>query len=210
MVIYRAIQSHYGTGYERSRLFPGGESSLEFVGSVELLGLPPPGKGDWLPDDMRDLALAGGGELVSLLTDGENTELALTSEESAHAAVGVTFDRVPTPNRHVPERTATLALSAVLRWRPGEGSVWRSTAVTRSGGPLPWPPLCWSRRAPDLSRPGTGSRQPGVPVPDTAAQREFISTLRATRPAGVSARALTGQMRTLLPPERRRITMRWS
>ena len=32
-----AIQSHYGTGYERSRLFPGGRPSLEFVRSVELL-----------------------------------------------------------------------------------------------------------------------------------------------------------------------------
>ncbi len=32
-----AIESHYGTGYERSRLFPGGTPSLEFVRSMELL-----------------------------------------------------------------------------------------------------------------------------------------------------------------------------
>jgi SAM-dependent methyltransferase len=32
-----AIESHYGTGYERSRLFPGGSPSLEFVRSMELL-----------------------------------------------------------------------------------------------------------------------------------------------------------------------------
>ena len=32
-----AIENHYGTGYERSRLFPGGRPSLEFVRSVELL-----------------------------------------------------------------------------------------------------------------------------------------------------------------------------
>ena len=39
-----AIESHYGTGYERSRLFPGGRPSLEFVRSMELLGrlLPAP------------------------------------------------------------------------------------------------------------------------------------------------------------------------
>ena len=36
-VIDPAIESHYGTGYERSRLFPGGRPSLEFVRSVELL-----------------------------------------------------------------------------------------------------------------------------------------------------------------------------
>lgn len=44
IVIDPAIESHYGTGYERSRLFPGGRPSLEFVRSMELLDrlLPPP------------------------------------------------------------------------------------------------------------------------------------------------------------------------
>src|SRR5215475_15267776 len=44
MVLDPAIESHYGTGYERSRLFPGGNASLEFVRSMELLGrlLPRP------------------------------------------------------------------------------------------------------------------------------------------------------------------------
>ena len=39
-----AIESHYGTGYERSRLFRGGRPSLEFVRSMELLDrlLPAP------------------------------------------------------------------------------------------------------------------------------------------------------------------------
>ena len=32
-----AIESHYRTGYERSRLFPGGNPSLEYVRSMELL-----------------------------------------------------------------------------------------------------------------------------------------------------------------------------
>ena len=38
-----SIESHYGTGYERSRLFPGGRPSLEYVRSMELLDrlLPP-------------------------------------------------------------------------------------------------------------------------------------------------------------------------
>jgi SAM-dependent methyltransferase len=44
MVTDPAIESHYGTGYERSRLFPDGRPSLEFVRSMELLDrlLPPP------------------------------------------------------------------------------------------------------------------------------------------------------------------------
>jgi SAM-dependent methyltransferase len=39
-----AIESHYSTGYERSRLFPGGTPALEFVRSMELLDrlLPAP------------------------------------------------------------------------------------------------------------------------------------------------------------------------
>jgi SAM-dependent methyltransferase len=39
-----AIESHYGTGYERARLFPGGTPALEFVRSMELLDrlLPAP------------------------------------------------------------------------------------------------------------------------------------------------------------------------
>jgi SAM-dependent methyltransferase len=36
-VIDPAIESHYGTGYERSRLFRGGRPSLEYVRSMELL-----------------------------------------------------------------------------------------------------------------------------------------------------------------------------
>jgi SAM-dependent methyltransferase len=44
MVVDPAIESHYGTGYERSRLFPDGRPSLEFVRSMELLDrlLPAP------------------------------------------------------------------------------------------------------------------------------------------------------------------------
>ena len=37
MVIDPDIESHYGTGYERARLFPGGRPSLEYVRSAELL-----------------------------------------------------------------------------------------------------------------------------------------------------------------------------
>jgi ubiquinone/menaquinone biosynthesis C-methylase UbiE len=36
-VIDPAIESHYGTGYERARLFPGGSPSLEFARAMELL-----------------------------------------------------------------------------------------------------------------------------------------------------------------------------
>ena len=43
MVIDPAIESHYGTGCERSRLFPGGNPALELVRSMELLDRLLPG-----------------------------------------------------------------------------------------------------------------------------------------------------------------------
>jgi 2-polyprenyl-3-methyl-5-hydroxy-6-metoxy-1,4-benzoquinol methylase len=43
-VLDPSIADHYRSGYERSRLFPGGRPTLEFVRSLELLGrlLPAP------------------------------------------------------------------------------------------------------------------------------------------------------------------------
>jgi ubiquinone/menaquinone biosynthesis C-methylase UbiE len=49
-VIDPAIESHYGTGYERSRLFPGGRPSLEYVRSLELLDRLLPRPPAWLLD----------------------------------------------------------------------------------------------------------------------------------------------------------------
>ena len=43
MVTDPAIESHYGTGYERGRLFPGGRPSLEYIRSMELLDRLLPG-----------------------------------------------------------------------------------------------------------------------------------------------------------------------
>src|SRR5256885_5640175 len=61
MVIDPAIETHYGTGYERSHLVPGGQPSLEYVRSMELLErlLPaPPARvldvgGGWVPMPLR-------------------------------------------------------------------------------------------------------------------------------------------------------------
>jgi hypothetical protein len=43
-VLDPSVADHYRSGYERSRLFPGGRPTLEFVRSLELLGrlLPAP------------------------------------------------------------------------------------------------------------------------------------------------------------------------
>lgn len=66
MVCDPAIESHYQSGYERSRLFPGGAPSLEFVRSMELLDrlLPPP------PARLLDVGGGPGSYAVALASCG--------------------------------------------------------------------------------------------------------------------------------------------
>src|SRR5271166_1545423 len=70
-VIDPAIESHYRTGYERSRLFPGGRPSLEFVRSVELLDrlLPAP------PARLLDVGGGPGSYAVPLASRGYRVHL---------------------------------------------------------------------------------------------------------------------------------------
>src|SRR5262249_59246325 len=66
-----AIESHYGIGDERSRLFPGGTPSLEFVRSMELLDrlLPAP------PARLLDVGGGPGAYAVPLASRGYRVQL---------------------------------------------------------------------------------------------------------------------------------------
>ena len=66
-----AIESHYGTGYERSRLFPDGRPSLEFVRSMELLDrlLPAP------PARLLDVGGGPGAYAATLARRGYRVQL---------------------------------------------------------------------------------------------------------------------------------------
>jgi len=70
-VLDPAIESHYGIGDERSRLFPGGTPSLEFVRSMELLGrlLPAP------PARLLDVGGGPGAYAVPLARRGYRVQL---------------------------------------------------------------------------------------------------------------------------------------
>ena len=85
-----AIESHYGTGYERTRLFPEGRPSLEFVRSMELLGrlLPPP------PAAVLDVGGGPGTYAAPLSRQGYSVDLVDAVPlhvEQAREAAGGTF-----------------------------------------------------------------------------------------------------------------------
>jgi protein-tyrosine phosphatase len=158
--------------------------TIERVGPGQLATMAHPRGGDWLPGETSALAISGVTILVSLLTDAENAELGLSGEAEAAQAAGLAFYRLPTPDRHVPERSALLALAAGLRAQLNQGAgvvihcrhgVGRSSTLAAAVLVLDgWTPgHAWERI--------TVAR--GLPVPDTGAQREFISTLKpATLP----------------------------
>jgi SAM-dependent methyltransferase len=87
-VIDPAIEDHYGTGYERTRLFPGGQPRLEFVQSLDLLErlLPP------APADVLDVGGGPGTYATPLARRGYHVQLVdpvpLHVEQARQAAAG--------------------------------------------------------------------------------------------------------------------------
>jgi protein-tyrosine phosphatase len=160
--------------------------AIERGGPGRLGTMARPRGGKWLAEEMAGLAAAGVTVLVSLLTDTEMTSLGLTGEDAAAEAAGLDFLRLPTPDFHVPDRSATLALALDLRARLAAGAsivvhcyggVGRSSTLAAVVLVLEGlaPADAWDRIA--VAR--------GRPVPETAAQRAFVIGLPdSSRPAG--------------------------
>jgi protein-tyrosine phosphatase len=137
-----------------------------------------PRGGDWLTDELDDLAMAGVSVMVSLLSDAAAAELDLIHEADAAQAAGIEFHRLPTPDRQVPDREATLALGRLLLQRLSDGAsvalhcrqgIGRSSTLAAA--------VLFSRALLPQTLGDRVSAARGLPVPDTAEQREFINTL---------------------------------
>jgi protein-tyrosine phosphatase len=148
------------------------------TGPGRLATMARPRGGDWLADEFEDLALVGVNIVVSMLTDAETAELDLVDEAAAAEAAGIEFGRLPTPDRQVPGRDAALAMAASLRDRLSRGAsvavhcrygIGRSSTLAAAVLVLEGadPDNAWTRIS--VAR--------GLPVPDTAAQRDFVRTL---------------------------------
>jgi protein-tyrosine phosphatase len=122
--------------------------------------------------------MAGVSVVVNMLTDAEAAELGPEREDDAALAAGLEFLRLPTPDCHPPDAGAAVALAQELRDRHRAGA---SVAVHCRHGIGRSSTLA----AAVLVLEGITSAEPldriatarGLPVPDTAAQGEFIERL---------------------------------
>src|SRR5215468_6353247 len=114
-----AIESHYNTGYERSRLFPGGTPALEFVRSMELLDrlLPAP------PAEVLDVGGGPGAYAAPLARRGYRVHLVDPvplhvdqARQAAGAGPAARFTAAPGDARELAEPDASQ--DAVLLFGP--------------------------------------------------------------------------------------------
>jgi SAM-dependent methyltransferase len=96
-----AIGSHYGIGYERARLFPGGTPALEFVRSLELLGrlLPAP------PAEVLDVGGGPGTYAAPLARRGYRVHLVDPMPLHVEQAREVAATTAGIPGRSLPQIT---------------------------------------------------------------------------------------------------------
>jgi protein-tyrosine phosphatase len=152
--------------------------TISRAGRGRLSTMARPRGGDWLTDELGDLATAGVSIVVSLLTDAETAEFDLSHEADAAQAAGLEFHRLPTADRQVPDHDAMLGLARLLVQRLDDGG---SVAVhcrqgigrssTLAAAVLILEGIA-AAHAWDLV-----SAARGLPVPDTDEQRECIYRL---------------------------------
>jgi len=149
-----------------------------------------PRGGDWLEDEVAGLRAAGVQVVVSLLTDQEMLELDLGQEEALCAGAGLTFRRLAIPDRDVPPldvatfrlvgelRDALVAgATVVIHCRMGIG---RSSLIAASTLVLLGVP-------PDEGFARLSAAR-GLAVPDTEAQREWVTAFARTKPLSEARR----------------------
>ena len=166
------------------------------------LGIVPRPRGaEWLDDETRAWREAGIDVVVSLLEPDEDAEFALTGESASSAASGLEFRSFPIPDRGVPDSREVAAQlvdrivdalqagkSVVLHCRQGIGrSAMIAAAALISGGQSVETAI------------NTIRRSRGLEVPETAAQRQWISDFSswlANQHAGQQRRAADGVPRS--------------
>lgn len=135
-----------------------------------------PRGGDWLQDEMAAWAAAGVGTVLSLLTPDEEVSLSLSEEAAEAAAHHMRFTSFPIEDRQVP--TSPSELAKLLERLDAELQSGRNVVVHcrqgvgRSG--LVGACLMVNRGIDARSAIDRITTARGVPVPETAEQRDWI------------------------------------
>lgn len=156
--------------------------TIERGGSGRLSTMARPPGGEELADHLRELAAAGVTTCVSMLTDAEMGELGLAGEAAAAAAAGIAFRRLPTPDFGTPSQQAALELAAELAAALRDdawvvvhcrGGIGRSTVLAAAV-------LICEGMTPGQAMERISAAR-GMTVPETASQRDFVTSLGAAR-----------------------------
>jgi protein-tyrosine phosphatase len=158
--------------------------TVDYPGSGRLSTMAKPRGGDWLEDEMAALKAYGVDVLVCALTSAELEETGLETEAQAAHDAGLHFVPFPIPDRDVPDLAAVLPtlqqLSAQLRdgkqvvthcrFGIGRASLLAAALMVLNGV---HPDTAWHRL----------QQARGLAVPDTAAQRQWVSKLPRETPS---------------------------
>jgi predicted protein tyrosine phosphatase len=143
--------------------------------------VPRPRGGEWLDDETRAWREAGIDIVVSLLESGEEAELALAGESASAAARGLEFRSFPIPDRSVPssrEAVTELASEIVSALRAGKNVALHCRQGIGRSALIAAATLILGGEDAETALQRIG-RSRGLQVPETQAQRQWISDFSA-------------------------------
>jgi protein-tyrosine phosphatase len=155
---------------------------IERIGSGFLAVMGRPRAGDWAADEFGGLSELGIRNVISLLELGEAVELGLAEESSYCANASIAFYSFPISDRGIPaspEALSALACETYHRCAGGGSTLIHCRAgIGRSGLIAAAVLLHCGFDVDDAFARISLAR--GVPVPDTAEQRQWLETHRST------------------------------
>jgi protein-tyrosine phosphatase len=151
---------------------------IDHPGAFRLATMARPRAGDWLADEVGNWDRHGVDRVVSLLEPAEVADLDLHAEASLCRARGIEFLSLPIADRGIPEdlpavtslarEIAASRATVAIHCRIGIG---RSSMIAAAV-------LCASGMTPEAAFSAIELAR-GLPVPDTASQREWVVRFHA-------------------------------